>query len=258
MFKRNKSTPLPDVRDEANMSAPREQTEEVSDWEEIVWDMEDYDSTPSSRETEATHANADIAPRPTLSDGIGESGEIIDISQFPAFRMAFGHDEPAEPRPEQPIEEYTAETDGEDGLSWLIRRYAELDEQEKASEETAANLTENGEELPELFRSRPAAQHAAPDTQPQEPEQPEEFTMESEILKQRTISGELFEYIDTIESDANSRVRETVQVRAKAAARPYDPYNTQFNSKFDDSEDVLNNTPEIPLTPKYELKDDEE
>ena len=193
-------------------------------------------------------------------EGIFLDEQAIPLDQFPALRMAYEifepHDQPHSAQPDADLPEYVAESDGEDGLTQLIMRHAQLAEQEEAQAQEEL-LTQPAEYIPELFRAG-AERPDTPETQPGDQQPDEEFTMESELLKQRQISGELFDYIDVINSDALDLIRQREQSKASQCSRPYDPYNMQFNNRYDNRESVLENTPEIELAPRFELKQTEE
>lgn len=259
MFKKNKRHPSTEPYGGAE---PQYYYGEPVEWEEIIEDDtgEIHSSLPEYEviENEPAPAYSEPPINPVYSQntsdrGIELDGGMIDVSDFPALRLVFDQEEVAvSPLPEEkPTEliEYTAQSDGEDGLSWLIRRYAELDEQEEAARQAETEETdEPGDEIPELFRVGDRGEAVPLE---EEEEEPDDFTMEGELQKQRHISGELFEYISTIESDQaeNKRQRERTSVRIKK----YDPYNMNFNNRFDDGTDELENTPEISIPQKYEF-----
>lgn len=183
------------------------------------------------------------------SDGINTA---IDATAFPAIRLAYGLDTDEQPEEKQAeTDEYiTAVLDEDEWRMELINYYAGMDDEEP--DETAPAISAE-DSLPELFRQQPVSdnQRSAADEEEQT-----EFTMESELELQRTISGELFSYIDTIEQDSRSLIRQREMARA-AAAQPkkLDPYNLNFNNRYDDLEEVLSNTPEISLKPKFEMEE---
>jgi len=172
--------------------------------------------------------------------------DLLDIKSFPALRIAYGLDDPESGQ--EPVFSHVEELDEEEIRQRLIQKYAE-----EADEQMSAQMEMPAEDLPALFRIEPKAE-AEEGILLQE--EPEEFTMESEIAKQQEISGELFEYIGAIESDANALIRQREQDRAKERrTKAYDPYNAQFNSRYDDTDKVLEETPEIPIKPKYQMED---
>jgi len=249
MFNRRKKQRLYDAAGAGADNSPL--TDDLPEWEELLPDTDQGSDVPEYSFD-------------TSSDSLPQGGQMpaqkldpdftggIDVTQFPALRMAFGRND--DEQRDVPMEEYTAESDGEDGLSQLIRRYAELDEREEKAAQTAHK--ESGDDLPELFRQQSAEESIGEEQKPPEEEIPqEEFSMESETLKQQEISGELFDYIDTITSDTNSMIRQLDTGKISDPVVRYDPYNVSFNNKYDDTDEILSNTPEISLAPKYELND---
>lgn len=215
------------------------------EWEEVVL-SEDVEYTEEMIE----FTEPELEEEESLLD---LDGGILDPNLFPALRMAFeskGMSQKPEQMDDQELEEYIGESDGEDGLSSLILRYAELDEQDRV-EEQAEHIDKD---LPLLFRTVEKEDEEFSIDPP--PEETEEFSMQSELQKQSVISGELFEYIDIIKNDAENLIRRREQERdIKGAKRQYDPYNMSFNSRLDDSDEVLEVTPEIPIPLKYDIFD---
>ena len=113
---------------------PPAYAEDFHNWEEVTPANADSDEQSPAEyicydeALPPSHYEPSVSPS---SYDIGPDDNIIDISQFPALRMAFGQDEPEhedEPvnttieQPDLPLPEYTAVSDGEDGLSLLIQR----------------------------------------------------------------------------------------------------------------------------------------
>lgn len=193
-------------------------------------------------------------PSPFSASSAAVSGTIefgdnsVDLSEFPALRMAIGAEEPEEPEITMPETVYVSE---EERISDLVSYYAGLDDE--AAEESPELPDAPQEEIPELFRA--AARGEDYPVQQTEEEYREDFTMESELALQREISGELFDYIDTIRTSAEELIRDRDLDYARVkTGKEYDPYNLSFNNRYDDTEEVLRETPEISLLPKYKLE----
>ncbi len=228
-----------DARVAANEPAQREQ-----EWEEYVPSEKQF---ASQNRAEDVHVPQDNVQENTHDSPMidGEDG-LLDIASFPALRIAYGLDTPESVR--VPVFEQEEELDEEERRQRLILKYAE-----EADEQPESEASVQAETLPALFRFEPTVERDETEV-PQENES-EEFTMESEIEKQREISGELFEYISAIESDARTLISQREQDRKKAGQpKAYDPYNANFNSRYDDTEQVLEETPEIPIKPKFQLE----
>jgi|GEM_PF-1969967 len=244
MFKRKNYA---DVRDENAAHTIPEMGEgayaEQPEWEEARPDAE---------------ASA-VAGRQAGSYSAQASGADVDLSEFPAMRMAFGmHTEAHEhsrPHAEEILSEDYYPDEPEDGLSPLIRRYAMLDEAiaDTQPEQTAA---EQEEDLPLLFAQRNPVEQEKPDENEEAETEDEEeaFSMESEAEKQRAISVELFDFIENIVTDTEKQVSGIGIGKNKNEKKArFDPYNTDFNDRFNDREEVLRSTPEISLKPKYSM-----
>ncbi len=181
-------------------------------------------------------------------------GNVFNLNDFPALRMVHGTGvESAEQTNDTPSEKVG--TDAEYDMSELIMRYAAVEDSEENGQESAEEaVNDSGEELPSLFRLE-YRQVTDGFTRETSDAQQEDFTMESELETQREISGELFEYIDTIRQNAVKVIREkSRKTDVSDMAKCYDPYNLSFNNQYDDTDEVLSNTPEIPMNPKYKLE----
>ncbi len=253
MFKNSKQQLHADIR---NHDYDAEPSSTALTWGEVIREDTEYaDELPeyefNTFEPEliiASPARQTAVSNSYSGYGIELDGGTIEFSQFPALRYAYGH-QGAEQQPDTDVQpeskslvEYLAESDGEDGLSWLIRRYAELDEQEEAQVQETEDAPQE-EEVPALFAFQRDRKESA-DAEEVEEEQPDNFTMESELLLQQHISGELFEYISVLESDAAETKRQRTQSATKV--KHYDPYNLSFNNRFEAEETERKSAPEFP------------
>lgn len=256
MFNRHKKDPL------INSAEDRQ---DVPDWEEVELGADNDDAIPQiprqkSSEDETPYPlrysfRNDGSDGMTVIAGDRESIRINDediaIGDFPALRMAFRTEQPA-PEPEE-ADALAPENGASQDMDELIRRYARMDEEEEPEQIDEEPVQE--EELPDLFR---AEQNSAGKFEEElETDEPRTvFTMESELQLQREISGELFEYIDSIKLEAEDLIRRRARDRVTARqATAYDPYNLHFNNRYDDTEDILESTPEISMEPKYRMDD---
>ncbi len=257
-FKRNPADPA-----SQSGAAVSFHPEEASDWEEILPEDELSPDDTSSVPEFVFEETAAPEIRPVIRTDIHSEAAVfndevttvefdpelgsVDISQFPALRLAFGQAEPDEPDSSPAL---PPEAEGTDPLDTLIRRYAALADEEEPSvpeeEFPAEQPAPSTEELPALFQGMDIPRPAAP----AEEAEAEELPMESLIQQHRDLSGELMDYIDTIKNEAASRSlqRESEQMTAKS--KPYDPYNSRFNDRYGDSEE--SEEPEnIPFGTKY-------
>lgn len=226
-----------------NVDNTSEQSD-LPEWEEFTGEIEKTSNAQSD-------ASTDTKP-------IEESKGFLDISDFPAIRMAQGFNAPiqsennvdGEIRPDENSSDGGVEGD----LSSLIRRYAEMESEDGVPAE------DHQTELPVLFRQNADAECANPEQEESQADlddiEQEEFTMESELERQQIISAELYNFIENIANETEQEnIRRDQSRQASAKKIVVDPYNTSFNSRYDDTEDVLSNTAEIPLTPKYKMEE---
>jgi len=239
------------------------------EWEEVEGDA----ALPAVGSSEFSAANVTVEEQTVVWDavdgtgfegvsspyfygGVGViefDGSTVDLSDFPALRMAQGEPEGTQLQEEMP-EEHIEDTGEEGDLSALILKYAQMDDEEGAAQ--IEQLPDIQEELPYLFRIEHKEENTEQSCEDQSEEPSDEFTMESELALQKEISGELFEYIQTINSNAEELIRgREEKYRQSKESKVYDPYNLAFNSRYDDTEEVLDSTPEIPMAPKYKLED---
>lgn len=181
-------------------------------------------------------------------------GGEIDTMDFPAIRRAFGYEEQLYSNIE--LQEGKENDSDEDTIGELIIRYAQIEE---GSAEGNASWDDRDQDLPCLFRMQndiSEQNNVSEDNDRNQETDISDFSMDSELERQREISGELFDYIDSINAYAeeiiSNREREFCKLNSP---KEYDPYNLDFNNRYDDTEEVLSSTPEISMLPKYTLGD---
>jgi len=236
MFKRrNNRVDIGDIFQDSEKTLISEQAD-LPEWEEVTDELTEKEH-PISKPVVYSESNSD--------------NDLFDLSAFPAMQMARRAIDHKQPENSTHIEEeYFAEANGENELSQLVRRYADIENENKNSD---PDLTD----LPALFRqgtkkndrTNELPREEVPDTQA------EDFVMATELEKQKEISGELFDFIDCIVSNTEQMSDKREQtIRESAKEIVVDPYNTTFNDRFDDTEEILNTTAEISLAPKYKME----
>ncbi len=232
MFKRrNNRVDINDVFQNSEKAMISEQAD-LPEWEEA---------------TEELAENKQPIKKPAVYSESKGDNELFDIRAFPAMRMARGTVDQTRSESSDHTKEYPT---GENELSQLVRRYAELEDK---NEYVDTDTTD----LPTLFRQN-MEKNDRTDEFPGEDlqdTQAEEFVMETELERQQAISGELFDFIDCIVSDTEQMSIKRQQMNRESTKEiVVDPYNTTFNDRFDDTEEILSTTAEISLAPKYKME----
>lgn len=178
-----------------------------------------------------------------------ESGDAgIDVSQFPAIRQAYAFASASDG--DSAEGEGTRDDEREEDVFFIMQRLAEQEVDDNEALETA----DREENIPEIFVNPPApAVSMEPDWNSTKPE--ENVTLEEVNDRGSRIAGELMSYIELLEMDAaDAELQREANSGAVRKKTPDDPYNVKFNSAGDDTEEVLANTYEISLEPKYSIE----